>query len=169
VLVDELRRRPVPDATVWIVPTLNPDGYVAFTRENANGVNLNRDGLAETQPETRAFFALLDAVHPDLVVHGHSPYREAMHFGGELAKGLAWRVAQATGWGFAYAGELPPDRAFLWQGQERHGASANALLLEFAAMSAGEAPTIDRRVDLDLADAQYASAVVVDLLHDVAR
>jgi hypothetical protein len=153
---------------VWIIPTLNPDGYVAFTRENANAVNLNRDGLTETQPETRALFGLLDEVHADLVVHGHSPYREAMHFGGDLAKGLAWRVARGTGWGFAYAGELPPDRAFLWQGQERHGSSANALLLEFAAMSPDEAPTIARRVDLDLADAQYASAVVVDLLHDVA-
>lgn len=168
VLVDELRRRPVPGATVWIVPTLNPDGYVAFTRENANGVNLNRDGLSETEPETRALFGLLDAVHADLVVHGHSPYREAMHFGGELAKGLAWRLARQTGWGFAYAGELPPDHAFLWQGQERHGSSPNALLLEYAAMSPAEAITIDRRVDLDLTDAQYASAVVVDLLHEVA-
>jgi hypothetical protein len=168
VLVDELRRRPLPGATVWIIPTLNPDGYVAFTRENANGVNLNRDGLTETQPETRALFGLLDDVRADLVVHGHSPYREAMHFGGDLAKDLAGRVARRTGWGFAYAGELPPDRAFLWQGQERHRSSANALLLEFAAMSPAEAPTIDRRVDLDLADAQYASAVVVDLLHEAA-
>jgi zinc carboxypeptidase len=168
VLVDELRRRPLTDATVWIIPTLNPDGYVAFTRENASGVNLNRDGLRETEPETRALFGLLDDVHADLVVHGHSPYREAMHFGGELAKGLAWRVARSTGWGFAYAGDLPPDRAFLWQGQEHHRSSANALLLEFAAMSPAEAGTIDRRVDLDLADAQYASAVVVDLLHELA-
>jgi hypothetical protein len=168
VLVDELRRRPVPGATVWIIPTLNPDGYVAFNRENANGENLNRDGLRETQPETRALFGLLDAVHADLVVHGHSPYREAMHFGGDLAKALAWRLASQTGWGFAFAGELPPERAYLWQGQERHGSSPNALLIEFAAMSHAEAGTIDRRVDLDLADTQYASAVVVDLLHEVA-
>jgi hypothetical protein len=168
VLVDELRRRPIPDVTVWIVPTLNPDGYVAFTRDNANGVNLNRDGLAETQPETRALFGLLDVVHADLVVHGHSPYREAMHYGGDEAKTLAWRVAQGTGWGFAYAGDLPPDRAYLWQGQEHHGSSANALLLEFAAMSPEEAGTITRRVDLGLADATHASAVVVDLLHELA-
>jgi hypothetical protein len=168
VLVDELRRRPLPAVTVWIIPTLNPDGYVAFTRDNANGVNLNRDGLRESQPESRALFGLLDTVHADLVVHGHSPYREAMHFGGDQARALAWHVAQRTGWGFAYAGDLPPDRAYLWQGQERHGSSPNALLLEFAAMTPDEAGTIGRRVDLDLLDAQYAAAVVVDLLHELA-
>lgn len=169
VLVDELRRRPVPDTTVWIVPTLNPDGYAAFIRENAHGVNLNRDGLAASAPETRALFGLLDDVHADLVVHGHSPYREAMHFGSDLAARLAWQVARATGWGFAYAGELPPDRAYLWQGQEHHGSRPDALLLEFAAMSPAEAPTIARRVDADLLDARYASGVVVDLLHELAR
>ena len=165
VLVDELRRRPI-DVTTWIIPTLNPDGYAAFTRSNANDVNLNRDGLTESQPETRALFAFLDAVNADLTVHGHSPYGEAMHYGGYTSRSLAFRVADATGWGFAYAGDLPPDQAYLWQGQANHGSSSEALLLEFAAMSPDEASTISRRVDHDLAAAQHAAAVVVDLLHE---
>jgi hypothetical protein len=34
--------------------TMNPDGRVAGTRANANGFNLNRDFITQTQPETRA-------------------------------------------------------------------------------------------------------------------
>lgn len=33
----------VDSMDTWIVPLMNPDGYVALTRGNANGVDLNRD------------------------------------------------------------------------------------------------------------------------------
>lgn len=33
----------VDNVDIWIMPLMNPDGYVAVTRGNANGVNLNRD------------------------------------------------------------------------------------------------------------------------------
>lgn len=33
----------VDEIEIWIVPCMNPDGHVANTRENANGVNLNRN------------------------------------------------------------------------------------------------------------------------------
>ncbi|HPF37766.1 MAG TPA: M14 family zinc carboxypeptidase [Phycisphaerae bacterium] len=51
-LIDELTTNYDTDARIksivdsieiWIVPCMNPDGYVANTRENAQGVNLNRD------------------------------------------------------------------------------------------------------------------------------
>lgn len=54
----------VNSVELWIVPVMNPDGYMAVTRENANGINLNRDfpdpytspsnTIAGRQPETAA-------------------------------------------------------------------------------------------------------------------
>lgn len=45
------------DVCVLIVPTVNPDRYDQ-TRSNANGVNLNRDWVDRTQPETQAIVSL---------------------------------------------------------------------------------------------------------------
>lgn len=42
------------DITWYICPLLNPGGLRLGTRENANGVDLNRDYLALTQHETRS-------------------------------------------------------------------------------------------------------------------
>ncbi|NER11206.1 Zinc carboxypeptidase [Muriicola jejuensis] len=39
--------------TLIIIPQLNPDGAQAYTRENAAGVDLNRDAQALTQPESK--------------------------------------------------------------------------------------------------------------------
>jgi murein tripeptide amidase MpaA len=43
-------------ATVYVVPMANPDGAESFRRHNANNVDLNRDWLDRTQPETRALW-----------------------------------------------------------------------------------------------------------------
>ena len=50
---------------LMIVPMLNPDGALAYTRENANGVDLNRDAQDLTQPESRAIRQLFDRFLPD--------------------------------------------------------------------------------------------------------
>lgn len=50
---------------------LNPDGAQAYTRNNANQVDLNRDALAQTQPETQSFMKLLDDFAPDLCLNLH--------------------------------------------------------------------------------------------------
>lgn len=46
---------------LYVVPTVNPDGVAARTYANANGVNLNRDWAAQTQPETRYLVEYLRA------------------------------------------------------------------------------------------------------------
>ena len=61
-------------ATVYVVPMANPDGVEAFLRHNAHDVDLNRDWLRRTQPETRALAAALLRLHPDLVTDQHELY-----------------------------------------------------------------------------------------------
>lgn len=52
-----------------IVPTVNPDGIVANTRANANDVNLNRDFVAYSQPETQAIRDLVSDPNRDFVAY----------------------------------------------------------------------------------------------------
>ena len=59
------------DLTLHIVPMLNPDGAYGYTRENANGVDLNRDFCEATQPETRALLQLYDRIKPDFCFNLH--------------------------------------------------------------------------------------------------
>ena len=40
------------NCTFCVIPMLNPDGAVAYTRENANGIDLNRDAQNLSQPES---------------------------------------------------------------------------------------------------------------------
>lgn len=47
--------------TVFVIPILNPDGAKAYTRFNANGVDLNRDAQQLSQPESK----LLRQVYTD--------------------------------------------------------------------------------------------------------
>jgi hypothetical protein len=79
------------DATLdlWIVPNLNPDGYAHGTRQNAHGVDLNRNFPAEwragprgleypgprpfSERETRIARNLVERIHPQLTVWFHQP------------------------------------------------------------------------------------------------
>ena len=60
--------------TVYVVPMANPDGSEAFLRHNAHDVDLNRDWLKRTQPETRALYAEISRLHPDLMTDQHELY-----------------------------------------------------------------------------------------------
>jgi predicted deacylase len=60
--------------TVFIVPMANPDGSEAFLRHNANNSDLNRDWIKRTQPETRALYAEISRLHPDLMTDQHELY-----------------------------------------------------------------------------------------------
>lgn len=53
------------ECSLMIVPMLNPDGAMAYTRENFNGVDLNRDSTALSQPESRAIRQLFEEFKPD--------------------------------------------------------------------------------------------------------
>ncbi|MFT4196402.1 MAG: M14 family zinc carboxypeptidase [Pseudoxanthomonas sp.] len=58
--VTRLRRQ----VTLHFMPIVNPDGAARFQRNNAQGIDLNRDARALSSPEARALKALHDRVHP---------------------------------------------------------------------------------------------------------
>ncbi len=57
--------------TFKIIPILNPDGAVAYTRENANAVDLNRDAMNSSQPEMRLLQTLARDFAPDFCFNMH--------------------------------------------------------------------------------------------------
>ena len=54
-----------------IIPILNPDGAKAYTRLNANLVDLNRDAQTVTQPESKALQAVYRLFKPDFCFNLH--------------------------------------------------------------------------------------------------
>ncbi|MCC9043771.1 M14 family metallopeptidase [Myroides sp. M-43] len=57
--------------TFLIVPILNPDGAHNYTRVNANQVDLNRDSIDLSQPESRLLRKLFDDFKPDYAFNLH--------------------------------------------------------------------------------------------------
>ena len=101
-----IRTMPTPaDIDLWIIDSINPDGQAADTRQNANGVDLNRNvsynwnyiprsadngqysGEAPAdQPETQALEAFVAEIQPKVTIFWHqdanrvSPGERAVRF-----------------------------------------------------------------------------------------
>jgi predicted deacylase len=80
--------RPIRGIDLWVVPVYNPDGLARGTRQNARGVDLNRnfpfrwvdlDGAHESgsraasEPETRAMIRFLRKIRPQRIISFHQP------------------------------------------------------------------------------------------------
>ena len=57
--------------TVKIIPMLNPDGALQYSRENANGIDLNRDAQKLSQPESKLLRELYDRFKPEFCLNMH--------------------------------------------------------------------------------------------------
>ena len=57
--------------TIKIIPILNPDGAELYTRANANDVDLNRDFIDLTQPESKLLMELFNSFSPDFCFNMH--------------------------------------------------------------------------------------------------
>lgn len=56
---------------LYIIPVLNPDGLNQWTRENANGVDLNRDAQDLSQPESLILRNAFDSFKPNFCLNLH--------------------------------------------------------------------------------------------------
>ena len=99
---------PVTGVNLWVVPTMNPDGNARHTRQNARGVDLNRNwpnnwahltGMYYSgpkplsEPETRGMWRFLRQVRPRYVVSLHQPLYGVDDAAG---RGKAYRAFRAA-------------------------------------------------------------------------
>jgi protein MpaA len=121
-------RRAHPREDLWLVPTLNPDGAARDTRQNAHGIDLNRNFPARwrpigpawstyasgprpfSEPETRAARAIVARVHPRVTIWFHQ------HMD------LVWAYGRSSKAGHRYA-ELAGMRYRHWRWLD--GSAAN--------------------------------------------
>ena len=69
---DEAEAQVLKDSfTFMILPMLNPDGAAHYTRVNANEVDLNRDSIALSQPESRILRSVFERFKPDYAFNLH--------------------------------------------------------------------------------------------------
>ena len=110
-LAARLRQRPgeLGDKRVIIIPVANPDGLARKTRDNARGVDLNRNFPAESweagakhgkhpssEPETRAILKIVRDHAPSRILAVHSPLH-CVNYDGP-AEDIAADLAAAAGY-----------------------------------------------------------------------
>jgi hypothetical protein len=61
--------------TVRMIPMLNPDGAERYQRRNAQGIDVNRDGLRLATPEGRLLDEVRDRYRPELGINLHDQNR----------------------------------------------------------------------------------------------
>ncbi|WP_299381502.1 DUF2817 domain-containing protein [uncultured Lacinutrix sp.] len=68
---DNAAKSILKDCKILIIPILNPDGAKAYTRLNANGVDLNRDAQNLSQPESNVLRSLYNGFKPHYCFNLH--------------------------------------------------------------------------------------------------
>ncbi len=119
-----LHAKPPRRGSIWVVPDLNPDGWLLERRTNARGVDLNRNFPGTWQPlassgprpaseaETRVAMRLVRRLRPRLTIWFHQP--QALVRATGRSEGVAVRFARLSGMRFARM-PRPPGSATSWQ------------------------------------------------------
>jgi len=102
-VVRQLERSTPPRFDLWVVPSLNPDGQARRLRQNANGVDLNRNfpsqwtrmgtrgtayysgHTASSEPETRFAERLILRLRPRVTIWFHQPQGVVRAWGGSVS------------------------------------------------------------------------------------
>ncbi len=117
-IVSAVARRPVPAGVqLWLVAEMNPDGAAADTRQNAHGIDLNRNfpyrwqriidptydsgPRAGSEPETRVAMGLIRRIRPAVTIWYHQHMDLVDPTGGDF--GVGRRYAQLA----RHAGDVP--------------------------------------------------------------
>jgi len=146
-VIAQLRRLPLPPHVhLWLVPTVNPDGLAAGRRQNAHGVDLNRNWPAAwvrngkpwdgyysgprpmSEPENRAMRAFILRVKPKLTIWYHQPLAEV--YGSDPHVAVLKRYARLSGLPYRKL-TAPRGAATRWQRQQFP--SSPAFVVEFPA------------------------------------
>jgi len=146
-VISRLRRMPLPPHVhLWLVPTVNPDGLAAGTRQNAHGVDLNRNWPVAwarngrpwygaysgprplSEPENRAMRAFILRIRPKLTIWYHQPLDEV--YGSDPHVAVLKRYARLTGLPYRKL-VAPHGAATRWQRQRFP--RAPAFVVEFPA------------------------------------
>jgi len=149
-IVDALARSPVARGVqLWLVGEMNPDGTAAGTRQNADGVDLNRNfpyrwqPIADpvyhsgprplSEPETRAAVGVIERARPTVTIWYHQHEDLVDMSGGD--RGVARRYAQLAG---LRATCLPflPGTATGWSNHRFPGSTAFVVELPAGPVSA---------------------------------
>ena len=93
-----------PGLDIWLCPCLNPTAFILKRRENADGLDLNREYLEPKAPETVAHIAWLErqpqfdlcfSLHEDWESHGFYVYELNPDQRPSLAESIIKRAAEA--------------------------------------------------------------------------
>ncbi|WP_010520919.1 M14 family zinc carboxypeptidase [Aquimarina agarivorans] len=68
---NKLSEKILKECTLYIIPMLNPDGALAYTRVNYNGIDLNRDAQNLEESESKIFKAVVYNVKPLVAFNLH--------------------------------------------------------------------------------------------------
>jgi protein MpaA len=130
-------------ANLWVVPDLNPDGVAMKTRQNADGVDLNRNfpwhwqhagsrgdlhysgPHVLSEPESRFAVALIMRVHPSITIWFHQPLALVDESGGSL--GVERRFARRVGLPIR---KLPRYRGSATTWENHRSAATTAFVVE---------------------------------------
>jgi protein MpaA len=135
---------------LWIVPALNPDGVAADTRQNAHGVDLNRNfpwhwrrlgsrgyryysgPRPLSEPESRVAARLILRLRPALSIWFHQPYGLVDASGGDV--NIERRFASLVGLPLS---RLPrfPGSVTSWENHMLPGSTAFVVELRAGALS----------------------------------
>ncbi|NAS30518.1 peptidase M14 [Flavobacteriaceae bacterium R38] len=68
---NEVSKKIISECEIHIIPILNPDGALAYTRINKNEIDLNRDAQNLSQPESKILKKFREEIAPDFCFNLH--------------------------------------------------------------------------------------------------
>ena len=160
-ILERLSSRPARGVDLWLIPTLNPDGRRARVRQNAAGVDLNRNfpgtwragtrpgdryyagPRPASEPETRIAMRTISRLRPDVTIWFHQPEANVRAGGGSARAARAY--ARLVGLPYLPL-PVPAGAATAWQTGRFAGSQAFVVELAPGRLTAAQVARHTRAV-----------------------